>query len=91
VLAFKANNKPLEAYLAEFPYRTPEEAVQHLHGGMELVHLIEGKLGIVYQNEEHVLNAGDSAYFDPSELHAYRGISRKPARALVIATSPVSR
>jgi transcriptional regulator with XRE-family HTH domain len=85
VLAFKANNKPIEAYLAEFPSREPAEAVAHAHAGAELLHLLEGQLEVIYQDETFVLEAGDSAYFDASEMHSYRGLSELPARALVIS------
>lgn len=85
VLAFKANNKPIEAYLAEFPLREAEEVVPHTHNGAELVHLLEGKLEVLYQDEAFVLEAGDSAYFDASEPHSYRGLSEWPARAFVIS------
>ena len=89
VLAFKANNKPIEAYLAEFPRREPADAVSHSHAGAELVHVLEGKLEMIYQDDTVVLEAGDSAYFDSSEVHSYRGISEKPARAFVIS-APVA-
>jgi transcriptional regulator with XRE-family HTH domain len=85
VLAFKANNKPIEAYLADFPQRETSEAVTHAHSGAELLHLLEGQLEVVYQDETFVLDAGDSAYFDASEIHSYRGLSENPARALVIS------
>ena len=85
VLAFKANNKPIEAYLAEFPLREPADAVSHAHAGAELVHLLEGQLEVVYQEDTVILEAGDSAYFDSSEVHSYRGISEKSARAFVIS------
>lgn len=85
VLAFKANNKPIEAYLAEFPAREESEAFQHTHSGAELLHLLEGQLEVIYQDETVVLEAGDSAYFDATELHSYRGVSEEPAKALVIS------
>jgi transcriptional regulator with XRE-family HTH domain len=89
VLAFKANNKPIEAYLAEFPAQETTETVEHSHPGAELVHVWEGQLEVVYQDEKFVLDAGDSAYFDASEPHSYRGLSETPARALVVS-APVA-
>ncbi|MEO6760516.1 MAG: XRE family transcriptional regulator [Saprospiraceae bacterium] len=83
VLAFKANNKPIEAYLADFPQR--EEGVSHAHAGAELLYVLAGELEVVYQDDTVVLEAGDSAYFDSSEVHSYRGVSEVPARALVIS------
>lgn len=87
-LAFSAQEKSLQAYLAEFPRRAEDEVTEHYHEGAEFLHIIEGSLGIRYQNEEYTLEAGDSVYFDSSEPHSYRGLSRSPARALVVTTPP---
>jgi transcriptional regulator with XRE-family HTH domain len=87
-LAFSAQDKSLQAYLAEFPKRQPSEVVEHFHDGAEFVHVLEGSLAIRYQDEEHVLNAGDSVYFDSSEAHAYRGIAKTITRAIVVTTPP---
>jgi len=89
VLAFKATNKPIEAYLAEFPLREPAEAFSHFHTGAELIYLLEGRLEVTYQDDVCVLEAGDSAYFDASEPHAYRGLSEEPAARALIVSAPV--
>ncbi len=87
-LAFSAQDKSLQAYLAEFPRREAEEIVAHFHDGAEFMFVIEGQLAIRYGDEEHVLKAGDSVYFDSSEAHGYRGLAKTPARALVVTTPP---
>lgn len=87
VLAFKATDKPLEAYLAEFPARSEEDRLEHVHGGAELLYVLSGRLEVRYQDETWTLDAGDTAYFDATETHAYRGVSETPARALVV-TAP---
>jgi transcriptional regulator with XRE-family HTH domain len=86
VLAFGAKEKRLAAYVAEFPPRKAEEVREHFHEGWELVHVLSGRLGIRFESEEHLLEAGDSAYFDALEPHAYRGDSDPPASAIVITT-----
>ncbi len=91
VLAFKATNKPLEAYLAEFPQVKEGEATAHLHPGAELLYVMEGTLVVQYQDEEHELHAGDCCYFDSSELHSYRGLSAEPAKAIVVSTLTLLR
>jgi transcriptional regulator with XRE-family HTH domain len=83
-LAFGAQDKLLQAYLAEFPKRAEDEVTEHTHDGVELVHVIEGVLEIRYQNEAHQFKADDTVYFDGEEPHSYRGLSRTPARAVVI-------
>ncbi len=87
-LAFATQDKSLQAYLAEFPKRSADEVSEHFHEGAELVHVTEGSLAVHYEDEEHVLKAGDTVYFDPSEPHSYRGLSKNPARAVIITTPP---
>jgi transcriptional regulator with XRE-family HTH domain len=87
-LAFAAQDKGLQAYLADFPKRAAENIALHFHEGAEFIHVLSGTLGIYHEEEEHLLEAGDSAYFDSSEPHGYRGASTKSARAVVITTPP---
>ena len=87
-LAFSTQDKSLQAYLAVVPNRSPEEVMEHFHEGAEFLHVLEGSVGVSYEDEEHVLKAGDSVYFNASEPHAYRGISEHSAKAVVITTAP---
>ncbi|MEJ7605552.1 MAG: XRE family transcriptional regulator [Bryobacteraceae bacterium] len=85
-LAFSAQEKSLQAYLAEFPKLLAKEVTEHCHDGAEFIHIFAGSIAISYQGEEHSLHAGDSVYFDAQEAHSYRGTSDDPACALVITT-----
>jgi transcriptional regulator with XRE-family HTH domain len=87
-LAFSAQDKSLQAYLAEFPLRSPNEATEHMHEGAEFFHVIEGSVAIRYQDEEYIMETGDSVYFDSSAPHAYRGVGTATAKAIVITTPP---
>jgi transcriptional regulator with XRE-family HTH domain len=85
VLAFRATEKVIFPYLAEFPKRSLiERSDEHVHNGFELLYVIEGSLLILHDGEEHVLQAGDTACFDASAVHSYYGLSDVPAKALVI-------
>jgi transcriptional regulator with XRE-family HTH domain len=88
VLAFGAMERALSAYLAEFPNSAPHGARPHFHEGAEFLHVVSGSLSIKYESEEHLLETGDSVYFDASEPHSYHGISDPPAKAIVITTPP---
>jgi transcriptional regulator with XRE-family HTH domain len=87
-LAFSVQDKAMQAYLAEFTARSPEAADEHFHEGSEFLYVFDGSLGIIFQGEEHVLRTGDSVYFDSSEPHAYRGMGKSGARAIVITVPP---
>jgi transcriptional regulator with XRE-family HTH domain len=85
-LAFAVQDKGLQAYLAEFPPREVPEVREHVHEGAEFMYLMQGSLEVRHHDDVHELHAGDSAYFDASVPHSYRGVSREPARALVVTT-----
>ena len=83
VLAFSAQEKGMQGFLAEFTASEgkPEE---HFHEGAEFLYVLTGEVAILFEGEEHVLAAGDCVYFDSSEPHGYRGITE--SRALVVTT-----
>lgn len=87
-LAYSAQEKSLQAYLAQFPERSAEEVTEHHHEGGEFVHVVSGTLVIRYQGEDYTLCDGDSVYFDASEPHSYRGASPEETKAVVVTTPP---
>jgi len=87
-LAYSAQEKSLQAYIAEFPKRDVEEVTPHAHDGAEFVHVLDGTLEITFQDEPHLLRAGDSVYFDASEPHTYRGVTPRSVRAIIVTTPP---
>lgn len=81
-LNFPLKNRPIEAYLAEWPpARPPAEA--HSHDGTELLYVLDGALTVIIGGEEHRLDQGDAICFDSAATHAYRCEGRRTARALV--------
>ena len=87
-LAFSAPEKSMQAYVAEFPPRAPEQVEPHFHEGSEFLYVIEGAIEIFFQGEAHNLRADDSVYFDASEPHTYRGTGKSAARAVVVTMLP---
>jgi len=87
-LAFSAQEKTMQAYMAEFPRRAGNEVTEHFHEGSEFFHLLEGSVTIRYGGQDYTLQAGDSVYFDAAEPHSYRGTSKLASRALVVVSGP---
>jgi len=87
-LAFSAQGKGLQAYLAEFPHRAANEVHEHFHEGSEFLLVLEGSLIIRFQGEDYELGTGDSLHMDSSEPHSYRGAGKTTARAIVITIPP---
>jgi transcriptional regulator with XRE-family HTH domain len=86
-LDYPVTERRLNAYYAEFEAVGASDVQPHRHEGAEVVFVIAGTLAIAVGNEEHVLHAGDSIYFDPSPPHSYRRVGAKACRAVVVTTA----
>ena len=51
-------------------------------GQMKLFYVLEGKVALQYNGENHVLEAGDSAYLDGGTPHGWENLGPKQAKAL---------
>ena len=86
-LDFRANERRLNGFLAHFHSLPEQKITPHLHPGVELLYLIEGKLEMTIGVEKFQLSAGDSIYFDSLQKHAYRSLVKTPCTAVVITTA----
>lgn len=85
-LNFKATERKLHAFYAEFEPIAAEKSRAHQHPGVELLYLISGKLELTIGSEPTTLEAGDAIYFDSGVRHSYHRAS-KGACAGVIVTA----
>jgi len=84
-LNYPLHGRSLEAYLAEFtPRRAPSDP--HSHEGTELVYVVDGRLSVTIDDDEHVLGAGDAICFDAGAEHSYCCKGGQTARVLVAVT-----
>jgi transcriptional regulator with XRE-family HTH domain len=84
-LDFTAVERRLNAYYAEFEPVPAERARTHHHTGVEFLYVLKGELALRVAGEDHVLDAGDSAYFNSTRPHSYRRIGARPCSALVVS------
>ncbi len=83
-LDFNAIERKINAYLADFPARSSGKPFTHDHDGIEFIHVLSGKLALTLRDEETVLEAGDSVYFDSTVPHGYHRRGTRPCSAVVI-------
>ena len=83
-LDYKANDRKLSGYVAEFQEIPAEKAKPHLHPGVELVYVMKGALTIKIGSEEFQLEAEDAIYFDSAVLHSYRRQGAKACTGLIV-------
>ncbi|MCB9895192.1 MAG: helix-turn-helix transcriptional regulator [Planctomycetes bacterium] len=81
-LDYAALEPKLNAFLATF--RELERLPSHQHNGVEFIYLISGRLEITWSGTAHVLEAGDSVYFDSGVEHGYRRLGKDECTGVVI-------
>ena len=58
------------------------------HDGEECGYVLEGCLELVVDNETHILNPGDSFFFNSDRPHSYRNPGKVTTRVIWINTPP---
>jgi len=86
-LDYRATERKLSAYLAEFQEVAPEKLKPHQHAGVEFLYVTRGSMTVKIGSDEYALDPEDAIYFDSSVPHSYR---RRGAKACtgVIVTVP---
>lgn len=83
-LAFKKPQKYMEPFLVEFKRKRVDQLSYFSHDGEEFIYLLEGTLEFRTEDQQYVLNPGDSLYFESSIPHAYRALEKRNAKALSV-------
>jgi transcriptional regulator with XRE-family HTH domain len=83
-LDYKANERKLNAFAAEFHEVAAEKVRPHQHPGVELLYLLKGSLTLKIGSEEFHLDAEDAIYFDAAVQHSYRRRGTKPCTGIIV-------
>ena len=79
-----ASNKPgknMSPYIIEPAF---DEAGVFQHEGEELLYVLEGRHEFIYDGQSHMMEQGDSVYFDSGIPHSGRSVGKKKARLLAV-------
>ena len=83
-LDFKATERKLNAFYAEFEPLADDKSRPHQHPGVELLYLISGKLDLTIGSETFNLESGDAVYFDSGVRHSYHRASKSPCTGVIV-------
>ena len=83
-LDYRATERKLSAFFAEFQDVAPEKLKPHQHPGIEFLYLLKGSLTLKIGSEEFLLEAEDAIYFDSAVQHSYRRRTAKPCSGLIV-------
>lgn len=81
-LDYAALEPKLNAFLASF--HELEKLPSHKHAGVEFIYLVSGRLELTWLDQAHVLEAGDSVYFDSGIEHGYRRLGSADCTGVVV-------
>jgi len=83
-LDFKATERKLNAFFAEFEPVAKDKVRPHQHAGVELLFLISGNLVMTIGSETYELEAGDAVYFDSGVRHSYHRAGKTSCTAVIV-------
>lgn len=81
-ISFKRAKRLMDGYVLTLGFEFPKET--NIHGGEELVFVLEGETEFFYDGQIYHIQAGDSYYFDSNRPHHSRSIGDIPAKLLVV-------
>ena len=82
-LAFRYADKIMQPLLVTLePSDEPAKLVSH--AGQEFNLVLQGSIAVVFEDQEIILNEGDSIYFNPTYMHGQRCVGDQKARFLTM-------
>jgi mannose-6-phosphate isomerase-like protein (cupin superfamily) len=83
-LDYRATERKLSAYLADFQEVPGAKLKAHQHAGVEFLYVLKGSLALKIGSDEYVLEAEDAIYFDSAVLHSYCRRGSKPCTGVIV-------
>ncbi len=83
-LAYGKKHKHMEPFLVEFDPKRTEQTQPVRHPGEEFFYILEGRVELKHGNETHILEAGDSVYWDSNEPHSLRALGDSVAHGIAV-------
>ena len=83
-LDYRATDRKLSAFLADFQDVPLEKLKAHQHAGVEFLYVLKGSLTLRIASEEFLLESEDAIYFDSAVPHSYRRRGSKPCTGVIV-------
>ena len=87
-LAAGKSARHMEPFMIAVNPGTAEHHALSTHEGEEFIHVLDGSIEIEYGKDLHVLQPGDSIYYDSIVPHQVRAHGDSPARILAVVYAP---
>ncbi len=86
-LAIGKKDKHMEPFIVNI--NSTHEIIEYSHEGEEFIYVLEGTVKLIYGKNEHILNEGNSAYYDSIVPHKIKSIQNDNAKVLAVLYTPI--
>lgn len=83
-LAYNFANKKAEPFLVTVSSTDDEKVHLNIHEGQEFNYCVEGRIKMLVDGQEIIMEPGDSLYFDSAIPHGMRALDGKPAKFIAV-------
>lgn len=83
------DNRHLEPFIIDILPTEEEGYTTSTHEGEEFIYVLEGQVEVIYGKNTHLLEAGDSIYYDSIVKHHVHGYNGRKARILAVVYTPI--
>jgi transcriptional regulator with XRE-family HTH domain len=83
-LDYRATDRKLSAYLADFQEIPAGKLKSHQHAGVEFLYVLKGTLALKLGGDEYILEAEDAIYFDSGVQHSYCRRGSKACTGVIV-------
>jgi len=88
-LAASKTGRHMEPFLIDIKPSTLNEPILSSHEGEEFIFVLQGTVKINYGKETHILQKGDSIYYDSIVDHLVSAVDDSPAQIVAVVYTPV--
>jgi transcriptional regulator with XRE-family HTH domain len=88
-LAASKTGRHMEPFLIDIKPSVLYEPILSSHEGEEFIFVTQGSVKIVYGKETHVLQKGDSIYYDSIVDHLVSAVNEEPAQIVAVVYTPM--
>lgn len=82
-------NRHVEPFIIDILPVEGEVYTPSTHEGEEFIYVLEGQVEVIYGKHTHLLEAGDSIYYDSIVKHHVHGYNGQKARILAVVYTPI--
>lgn len=86
-LSYNFAGKKAETFLVTIDPKDLDNKICYSHQGQEFNYILAGKMKVILNNHEIILNEGDSLYFNSSLSHSMSAMDNKEVKFLAIIIS----